>query len=274
MARNLTRFTMIGKQIRLERIFERSSGNALVVPMDHGISDGPLPGLVDICETINSVSQGGASAIVIHKGLVEYGHRGYGKDVGLIVHISASTSLSPQPNRKVIVTGVEEAIQLGADGVSLHVNVGAEDDGMMLEEMGAIVASCRQWSMPLLAMMYARGKDIRDPYDVDHLKHVARIGAEIGADVVKVNYTGNVDSFREVVRGCPVPILIAGGPKVESDRGVLEMVSGSLAAGAKGVSIGRNIWQHRNPRLMTAAIASIVFGGKSVGDAEKTLVSG
>ncbi len=263
---------MIGKEIRLERIFERNTGNALVVPMDHGISDGPVAGIEDIQETINNVSLGGATAIVIHKGLVEYGHRGYGRDVGLIVHMSASTSLSPRPNRKVIVTSVEEAIRLGADGVSIHVNVGAEDDDRMLQDMGEIVSECRNWSIPLLAMMYARGKDIADPYDVDLIRHVARIGAEVGADVVKVNYTGDEETFREVVRGCPAPVLIAGGPRVDSDRQVLEMVSGCMNAGAKGVSIGRNIWQHRDPRNMTAAVSSILFQKKSLEEAGKLLV--
>ncbi len=263
---------MIGKDIRLERIFERNSGNALIVPMDHGISDGPIPGIVDIRETINSVALGGATAIVIHKGLVEHGHRGYGKDLGLIVHLSASTSLSPRPNKKVIVTGVEEAIRLGADAVSVHVNVGSDDDEMMMQDMGSIVAECRIWGMPLLAMMYARGKDIGDPYDVDLVKHVARVGAEIGADVVKVNYTGDEESFREVVKGCPAPILIAGGPKVDSDRAVLAMVAGSLKAGAKGASIGRNIWQHSEPQKITAAMSSILFQKKSEDEAMKMLV--
>ncbi len=263
---------MIGKDIRLERIFERNTGNALVVPMDHGISDGPIPGIVDIQETINSVSLGGATAIVIHKGLVEHGHRGYGRDVGLIVHLSASTSLSPRPNSKVIVTDVEEAIQLGADGVSIHVNVGSDDDEKMLQDMGSIVADCRNWGMPLLAMMYARGKDIGDPYDVDLIKHVARVGAEMGADVVKVNYTGDEETFREVVRGCPAPILIAGGPKIDSDREVLAMVAGSMKAGAKGVSIGRNIWQHKEPRKITAAVSSMLFQETTQDEAMKMLV--
>ena len=265
---------MIGKEIRLERIFERNTGNALVVPMDHGISEGPLPGIADIHEAINSVSLGGATAIVVHKGLVEHGHRGYGRDVGLIVHLSASTRLSPRPNRKVIVTDVEEAIQLGADGVSLHVNVGAEDDELMLEDMGAIVSDCRHWGMPLLAMMYARGKNIGDPYDVELVKHVARIGAEIGADVVKVNYTGNEDTFREVVKGCPAPLLIAGGPKLGSDLEVLEMVAGAMRAGAKGVSIGRNIWQHSDPRMMTAAVSSMLFQNATLEEAGRMLVHG
>ncbi|MBX8631692.1 MAG: 2-amino-3,7-dideoxy-D-threo-hept-6-ulosonate synthase [Thermoplasmata archaeon] len=262
---------MIGKQIRLERIFDRESRSALIVPMDHGMSEGPLPGIIDIRDTIDKVSHGGATAIVIHKGLVEFGHRGHGKDIGLIVHISASTRLSPTPNSKVLVAGVEEGIQLGADGISIHVNIGAEDDAKMLEDAGRVVRDCRNWGMPLLAMMYPRGKDIRDPYDVDLLRHVARVGAELGADVVKVNYTGDESTFHEVVKACPAPVLIAGGPKLTSDREVLGMAKGAMNAGARGISIGRNIWQHRDPVAMTSALSQIVFRNGEVEDAMKLL---
>jgi len=108
----------IGKAIRMERIINRDTGNTVIIPMDHGVSMGPIPGIVDIRESIDRVANGGANAVIIHKGLVRHGHRKGGKDVGLIVHLSASTSLSPKPNSKVLVCSVEEAIKLGADGVS------------------------------------------------------------------------------------------------------------------------------------------------------------
>ena len=106
--------TEIGKRIRLERIFNRKTGRTVIAPMDHGVSSGPIKGIINMDETVESISQGGANAILMHKGIVGLGHRGYGKDIGLIVHLSASTSLSPDPNNKVTVTSVEKAIQLGA----------------------------------------------------------------------------------------------------------------------------------------------------------------
>ena len=114
--------TEIGKRIRLERIFNRKTGRTVIAPMDHGVSSGPIKGIINMDETVESIAQGGANAILMHKGIVGLGHRGYGKDIGLIVHLSASTSLSPDPNNKVTVTSVEKAIQLGADAVSVHVN--------------------------------------------------------------------------------------------------------------------------------------------------------
>ena len=249
---------MIGKQIRLERIMNRDTGRTVIVPMDHGVTVGPIAGLIDMKTTVNAVATGGANAIVIHKGLVTSGHRRRGKDVGLIIHLSASTTLSPYPNAKTLVCTVEEALQLGTDAVSIHVNVGDETEREMLADLGAVARSARDWGLPLLAMMYPRGEKIKDEYDPQVIRHVARLGAEMGADIVKVSYTGSVESFRQVVTGCPVPVVIAGGPKMSSDREILEMVKGAVDAGGAGVSIGRNVFQHRDPSRMVGAISLLV----------------
>lgn len=252
---------MIGKKIRLQRIINRNTGRMIIVPMDHGVTVGPIMGLIDMADTVNKIANGGANAIVMHKGIVETGHRSSGKDIGLIVHLSASTSLAPDSNAKTLVCSVDEAVRLGADAVSIHVNIGANTETEMLGIMGYISRSCRDWGMPLLAMMYTRGAKIKNEYDVAVVKHAARVGAELGADIVKVNYTGSPETFGEVVRGCPVPVVIAGGEKMESDEEILEMVRGSIEAGGAGVSIGRNVFQHPNPEIILKKIAEIVHGG-------------
>jgi predicted phospho-2-dehydro-3-deoxyheptonate aldolase len=262
---------MIGKQIRLERIMDRNSGKTVIIPMDHGISSGPITGLIDMKKTVAEVSDGGANAIVIHKGLVESGHRKRGRDLGLIIHLSASTSLSPDPNTKVLVCTVEEALRLGADAVSIHVNIGADDENEMLKDFGRVSKAAKEWGMPLLAMVYTRGQKIKNEYDSKVVKHAARVGAELGADIVKVPYTGSVESFGEVVAGCFVPVVIAGGPQMETDRDVLVMVQGAMEAGGSGVSIGRNAFQHKKPSLIVKAICKIVHEGASVEDALKVL---
>jgi fructose-bisphosphate aldolase/2-amino-3,7-dideoxy-D-threo-hept-6-ulosonate synthase len=261
----------IGKRVRIERIIDRKDGNTVIVPMDHGISLGPIKGLIDMKKAVDSVAEGGADAVLLHKGIVRAGHRGYGRDIGLIVHLSASTTLGPDPLNKVGVTTVEEAIKLGADAVSVHVNIGAEDEPRMLRELGDVARACEFWGMPLIAMMYPRGEKVKDEHDVEYVKHVARVGAELGADIIKTNYTGDVDSFREVVKGCPVPVVIAGGPKMTTDEGVLEMIRGAMDAGGRGASIGRNIFQHDDPTKMTRAIASIVHKNSSIKEALKEL---
>lgn len=251
---------MIGKKIRLQRILNRNTGKSIIVPLDHGVTVGPIPGLVNMSQTVDKVAIGGANAILMHKGMVESGHRSHGKDIGLIVHLSASTVLAPDSNAKTLVCTVEEAVRLGADAVSVHINIGANTESDMLFNLGQVSRACRDWGMPLLAMMYTRGAKIKNEYDVKVVKHAARVGAEIGADIIKVNYTGSPDSFAEVVSGCPVPVMIAGGEKMESDEEILEMVAGAIKAGGAGVSIGRNIFQHEDPEEIVRKISQIVHG--------------
>ncbi|MCF8069719.1 MAG: 2-amino-3,7-dideoxy-D-threo-hept-6-ulosonate synthase [Desulfobacterales bacterium] len=263
--------TILGKQIRMERIINRNTGKTIIVPLDHGTTVGPIPGVVDMKTTIQSVAEGGANAIVEHKGLVGEGHRKKGGDIGLIIHLSASTSLSPYPNAKTLVCSVEEAIKLGADAISIHVNIGNGDEKDMLADFGRVSYEARTWGMPLLAMVYPRGEKIKDEYDVKVVKHAARVGHELGADIVKVPYTGSVESFREVTGGCSIPVVIAGGAKMDSDRDILEMVKGSIDAGGAGVSIGRNVFQHTNPTKIVKAISAVVNDGSSVDEALKIL---
>lgn len=248
---------MTGKSIRMERIINRKTGKTVIVPMDHGVTLGPIPGLIDMGKTVDLVANGGANAVVGHMGLALHGHRGYGRDVGLILHLSASTRLGPDPNHKVLVNSVERALKMGADGVSVHINIGAEDEAAMLADLGSVSQLCIEWGMPLLAMMYARGPKIKDETDVEAVKLAARVGVELGADIIKTSYTGDPDSFKEVVAGCPAPVVIAGGSKL-SDLETMQMIEGAMKAGAAGLSVGRNAFQHEHPdRLIRAACAIV-----------------
>ena len=253
---------MTGKTIRLRRIFDQRTGKTVIVPMDHGISMGPVQGIADIRTTIDKVAEGGATAIVIHKGLVPYAGASVGAKLGLIVHISASTSVSPDPNYKVLVARADAAAALGADGISIHCNVGCDAEDKMVADFGMVSDRCRELGMPLLAMCYPRGKNIKDPYEVGVVSHCARLAAELGADVVKTNFTGSIDTFKPVVKGTPIPVVIAGGPKMNSEFDLLSMVYDSMQAGAKGISIGRNVFQHEDVTGITRRLAQIVFEGK------------
>ncbi len=262
---------MFGKNIRLERIIDRETGNAVVVPMDHGMSIGPVDGLTDMKSTVNAVSEGGATAVLMQKGIIPYGHRTAGHDVGLILHLSASTNMGTTSDSKVLVSNVKEALKFGSDAVSIHVNLGAESEPHMLSDLGQVSMDCAEWGMPLLVMAYARGPTVKNQFDPDAVAHCARVAAELGADLIKVSYTGDIDSFKKVVKGALAPVLIAGGPKMNSDMDILNMVYDSLQAGGRGVSIGRNIFQHRNPKRMTEAISGIVLKGMTVEEASRLL---
>ncbi len=257
----------LGKAIRLERIINRKSRRTIIVPMDHGVTVGPIEGLTDMRATVNEVAEGGADAVIMHKGLVRCSHRGAGRDVGLILHLSAGTNLTPTPGAKVLVCSVAEAVRMGADGVSIHVNLGDPAERDMLADLGRIARDCDSWGMPLIAMMYGRGPLIKNQYDAEIVAHCARVACELGADVIKVPYCGDIDGFAAAVGSCCVPVVIAGGEKMDSTREFLQMVHDSLRAGGAGLSVGRNVFQHASPRLLCKALAAVVHDNASVEEA-------
>jgi fructose-bisphosphate aldolase / 2-amino-3,7-dideoxy-D-threo-hept-6-ulosonate synthase len=191
--------------------------------------------------------------------------------IGMIMHVSASTNLSPNPNRKMICSSVVEGLRLGVDAISVHVNMGSKEEPEMLEQLGMVADECDEYQVPIIAMMYPRGENIKDPTDPQIVAHVARVGAESGADIVKTVYTGSPETFREVVKKCPVPVVLAGGAKVESDEEVLRLASDVMKAGAAGVTFGRNVFQHRDPTLIVRAIRHVVIDGSSVEEAMEVM---
>lgn len=260
---------VVGKEIRLNRITK--NGRMVCVTLDHGVSTGPIQGIEDIKSTISKVEKGGATTILIHKGLMRL--IPLFNQTGIIIHLSASTNLGLTPNRKILTTNVKEAVRLGGDAVSVHINVGGKDEPEMLEQLGIVSGECDRWGMPCIAMMYPRGENIPNEHDPEKVAHAARVGAELGADIVKTVYTGDPDSFKEVVKKCPVPIAIAGGPKAKTEKDVFEMVRGALDAGAIGVTFGRNIFQHSEPTKMVKALTTLVIKNSSVSEALEVLSS-
>ncbi|MCQ2445160.1 MAG: 2-amino-3,7-dideoxy-D-threo-hept-6-ulosonate synthase, partial [Mailhella sp.] len=185
-------------------------------------------------------------------------------NLGLIMHITASTELSPAGNTKVLTGTVEEAVRLGADAVSVHINLGDALGRGMLHTAGMIAGQCSRWGMPLLMMLYGRGGLIRDSFAVDVVAQCARVGAELGADIVKVSYTGSPDTFERVTRCCCCPVVIAGGERINSTRKLLQMVYDSIQTGGAGLSIGRNVFDHPRRVALMKALNAIVHHNASV----------
>ncbi|MBD3255416.1 MAG: fructose-bisphosphate aldolase [Candidatus Lokiarchaeota archaeon] len=259
----------IGKAIRMERIFDRNSKRTIIIPMDHGMSVGTIKGLEDLAKMIDKVAMGGANAVLEHSGMVGAGHRQYGKDIGLIIHLSAATMLAPDPNRKVLVCSVERSLKMGADAVSIHINIGADEEPEMLIDAHNVVEKSREWGIPLLAMMYPRGKEIKDENDPEVVNIAVRVGAELGADIVKTNYTGDIESFEYIVKSVHTPVIIAGGPKMDTIPDLLGVVYDSIQAGGAGVAFGRNVFQSKDPTMLVKAIAKIVHKNYTVEEVMK-----
>ena len=243
----------VGTQARLGRI--GTDGRYLVVPMDHGITLGAVSGLKDIGATIDAVTRGGADSVLTQKGIAPRVHSNL-NGAGYVVHLNGSTAGGPDVNDKRTTGTVEAAIRAGADAVSLHVNVGSESEPKQIEDLARITERAGEFSIPVLAMTYARGPGI-DETDPERLGHAARLGEELGADIIKTGYSGDAESFEHVVESTRLPVVIAGG-KPDTDRASLEAVRGAMDAGAAGVSMGRTVFQHEDPEAMTRAVSGVV----------------
>jgi predicted phospho-2-dehydro-3-deoxyheptonate aldolase len=260
--------SQIGKDFRLSQIINQKSKKQVCVAMDHSPAIGPCEGFIDPVNTIRRVCLGNPDTIFTHFGnikkalpvLVEF-------QIPYLLSISTATTLGPDPTRVYLVDTVKHALQIGASGVSMRIFVGADYEHEMIQDMAKVAVECEKFGMPLMAMMYPYGMD--DIYDPEVVKHAARIGAELGADIVKTYYTGDPESFSRVTESCPAPIVMSGGPKADDPVDFLRSLRGAMDGGAMGVAVGRNIWQHEEPARMLQAVNRVVHDGLEAEEAYK-----
>ena len=236
-----------------------TGGKYLMVPMDHGITMGAVEGLVDIESTVNRVTTGGADSILTQRGIAGRVH-GNLNGAGYIVHLNGSTDTGADENDKRRTGTVEDAVRVGADAVSFHVNVFSEYEPDQIEGLAAVTSEADRLGLPTLVMAYARGHEVRetDPEAfAEDLGHAVRLAEELGGDIVKTAYSGSADTFERVVESTSLPVVIAGGSR-GSDTETLEMVRGAMDAGGAGVSMGRSIFQHESPETITRAVHAVV----------------
>lgn len=251
--------------LRLRRLFRHGDGRLLVVPLDHSVTDGPLrPG--DLNSLLGELAGTGVDAVVLHKGSLRHVDHGWFGDMSLIVHLNASTRHAPDPDAKYLVAHVEEALRLGADAVSVHVNLGSRQEARQVADLAAVAGECDRWNVPLLAMVYARGPQISDSHAPDLVAHAAILAADLGADIVKTDYAGTPEQMADVVRACPIPVIVAGGSRSADTDTALAYVSDVLRGGAAGVAMGRNVFQADKPGLMAATVARLVHESRHVSD--------
>lgn len=251
-----------GLTARLDRI--STDDRYLIVPMDHGITIGAVSGLKNIEATIDDITSGGADAVLTQKGLARRVHP-HKNGSGYIVHVNGSTSIGPDENDKRVTCSVEEAIRVGADAVSFHINVGSNYEPQQIEDLAELTGTASRFGLPVLAMAYARGPGIQGD-EPEYLGHAVRLAEELGADVVKTGYSGDAESFQHVCESTRLPIVIAGGSR-GTDRETVEMVRGAMDAGAAGVSMGRSIFQHETPEAITRAVSAVIHDDYDAEDA-------
>lgn len=243
---------MSGKEIRLRRIF-RTDGRAVVVALDHGQFKHEAKGLDDIEWIIKRVVDGGADAIILNPGPAKQFASVYAGRSGLILRLTgASTEHNPNFDYHRQIATVEQAVALGADAVLVMGFIGGSGEAHSLELLAKIAGDCSRYGMPLIAEMLPVEPDRFN--NTKWIRCATRVGYELGADCIKAYFTGE-SAYKAVIESCPVPILIAGGPKVAEPQ---DMVRQALGLGAAGVAFGRNVFESDNPTGVIERLVSLV----------------
>jgi DhnA family fructose-bisphosphate aldolase class Ia len=247
------------------------NGRGVWIPIDHGASDFPNPGLEHLDELIPQLIRAGVDVILAQKGVVNhYAHLCEGTSTCMVVHYSVSTRhAGSHTNNKVLVGQADETLARGGIGVSSQVNMGSENEPEMIERMGELNRQAHLLGLPAFGMVYARGPHL-NPVEGDETggqAHAVRLAFELGCDAAKSTWTGDAASFANVSSAAPIPVLVAGGPATGNEREVLTMVDAALKAGASGVCMGRQVFAHPNPFSMAKALVLMVHDGASVEDA-------
>jgi putative autoinducer-2 (AI-2) aldolase len=249
-----------GKQNRMSRLF-RENGKCFYLPIDHGYFLGPTRKLEKPGETFAPLLPY-ADALFVTRGILR-SCVPPSSSVPIILRVSGGSSILGDLTDEAITTSIEEIIRLNAAAVGVSVFVGSEHEKQTLLNLATLVNMCEPYGIPVMAVT-AVGKEL-EKRDVRYLALCARIFAELGASVVKTYWS---EDFEKIVEGCPVPVVIAGGPKVETEREVFEFVHDGMQRGAVGLNLGRNVWQHEYPIAMMRALQAIIHEDASVEQAE------
>lgn len=243
---------MADKTKRLAHLFGRD-GKSLIVAMDHaGFMDQIQRGLENPQHLISETAQAGADAFLLTIGSAQR----YAPELG-----KAGLWLSVDPRPPFLANVVDLALQLGAEGVKCMVYPWWDEQPQSVTEFTALAAECHRWGLPVMAEVIPGGFMAKEEMrSVEKIAAGARVAMEAGADVIKTFFVSSAKDFRVVVENCPVPLVVLGGARTSDEQELLNNVREAMAAGAHGVAIGRNIWQHPKPADITATLAKIVHG--------------
>ncbi|GAA4161790.1 hypothetical protein GCM10022251_41830 [Phytohabitans flavus] len=206
----------------------------------------------------------------MHKGALRHVEVGWFRSLSLIVHLSASTRRAPDPDAKYLVSSVEEALRLGADAVSVHVNVGSTTEGQQIADLATVAEACDRWGVPLLAMLYPRGPQIADGRAPELVAHAAAIAADLGADLVKSALPASAAGIAAVTASCPVPVLAAGGAPSPGANDVMRHLADAMRAGAGGIAAGRLVFTAADPAVAARRVAALVHDRTAASGASAT----
>ncbi len=255
---------------RLSRIF-RPDGRTFIVAIDHGMTEGPVPGLESPAATLAAIAAGGADAVLAGYGLAMHFAEALAP-LGLILRIDGGgTSIGSLTPAGSFYT-VADALRVGADAVAVSAFPGTPQEELSLRSLAATITEAHRWGMPVLGEMQPGGFDSGPEFHIaEQVAIAARVAAELGADWLKMPYA---EGYRHVVQSSFVPVVMLGGVKSKDPSVLLATIHDAIEAGAAGVAMGRNIFQAANPQAMVRAVAAIIHAGASVDEAISLLAGG
>lgn len=252
----------LAKKIRLNRIFAHPSGRICSVAVDHfiGYQKGLPEGLTDVPKTIAQLVAAKPDAITMLKGMAKSAWEPFAGAVPLIIQSVTFTA-----DDAVIENAAQprEVLRLGADAAAVSIGVRGPNEGKFLGLLTRMVAEADELGLPVIARIYPRDftQGAKIVFDHENIRWAVRCGIECGADVIKVPFTGAAASFREIVATSPVPVVAAGGPRCETLKEALAMMVKVVESGARGATIGRNVWGAPDPTRALQAFKAVIHEG-------------
>lgn len=257
-----------GKDLRLRRIIDPGSGTSVMFAFSHGTSAPEvLHGLERPVEMIAAAARGGADCVFVAPGLVDSAREALAAHpaFGVVVKVTATASRAALRHQEILTASVEHSVSLGADGIVALIPFAPDNESDVIRLTAELGESCARWGVPFVAEAeypnaYYGEADYAAEWGVPYLKRSARLCVELGADIIKSNWTGSAETFAEIVDCVPVPVVVAGGSRL-SDVDLLRKITEARTAGAIGCSVGRNIFQHEAPEAMVRAISTVLKDG-------------
>lgn len=248
-------------------------GKGILLAYDQGLEHGPSKDFneksVEPNYILEIANKGKFTGVIFQKGVAE---KYYDRKTPLIIKVNGKTSLPKGEPIASQTCSVKRAKALGAKGVGYTIYLGSAHENLMLHEFGRVQEEAHELGLAAIAWIYPRGEVVPNDTAPEIVAYAARAGLEAGADAVKIKYTGDTESFKWAVKSAGAArVFMSGGPKAPTDEAFLTQVKGAIDAGASGLAVGRNVWQHERPLEMAAALREIIMNGQSVETALKKL---
>jgi class I fructose-bisphosphate aldolase len=266
---------MIGEQKMLTTHINKllTDSKTLMLAYDQGMEHGPSTDLnldnVDPDYIIEIAEKGGYNALILHNGIAEKYYQHLKTKLPLIIKLNGKTNIPKIEPFATQICSLKRAVNLGAHAVGYTVYVGSNREAEMFSQFSKIVEEAHDYSIPVIMWAYPRGQSVHDPLATETLAYAARVGLELGADFVKIGYNNDPAGFKWVVKSAgKTKVIVAGGDSLP-ERAFLQKAADILEAGAIGMAVGREVWQHKEPLIMTEAIKKVIFDGDSVDEAMK-----